>query len=276
MAEEETAQAAAGEDRPSPETEQSELLPFAHGTAATYTARCPVRETPNEDMGVVIPVDDNRAILAVADGMGGPPGGAHAAAIAIDTLIETVNRADVGEEVLRAVILNAFEAANLRVLEQGIGSGTTLAVVEIDGPAIRPYHAGDSEILVVGQRGKLKLQTVAHSPVGYAVQAGLLDAGEAIHHEDRHLVSNVVGSPDMWIEIGPTLTLGAKDTVVLGSDGLFDNLHLEEVIELARKGPLAESARKLAVLSRLRMINPEPGHPCKPDDLTFILYRRSC
>ena len=255
--------------------EQSELLPFAHGTAATYTARCPSRETPNEDMGVVIPVDEKRAILAVADGMGGPPGGAQAAAIAIDTLIETVNKADTAEEVLRAIILNAFEAANQRVLEQGIGSGTTLAVVEIDGATIRPYHAGDSVILVVGQRGKVKLQTVAHSPVGYAVESGFLDAGEAIHHVDRHLVSNIVGSPDMWIEIGPTLTLAAKDTVVLGSDGLFDNLRMDEVIELVRKGSLAESARIMADLTRGRMMHPEPGHPSKPDDLTFILYRRS-
>ncbi|UCD75454.1 MAG: serine/threonine-protein phosphatase [Phycisphaerales bacterium] len=275
MAAEETTQVVAGEDQAAPDVEQSEVLPFAHGAAATYTARCPSRETPNEDMGAVIPVDDKRAILAVADGMGGPPGGAQAASIAIDTLIETVNKAEVGEDGLRPIILNAFEAANERVLELGIGSGTTLAVVEIDGVTMRPYHAGDSVILIVGQRGKVKLQTVAHSPVGYAVESGLLDAGEAIHHEDRHIVSNIVGSPHMWIEIGPPRELAARDTVVLGSDGLFDNLHVEEVIELVRRGPLDQAAKIVAKLARGRMVLPEPGHPSKPDDLTFILYRRS-
>ncbi len=128
-------------------------------------------------------------------------------------------------------------------------------------------------ILVVGQRGKLKLQTVPHSPVGYAVEAGLLDEKEAIHHEDRHLVSNIVGSPEMTIEVGRTLKLRPRDTVVLGSDGLFDNLHVEEITEIVRKGPLAAAASALADICRRRMDEPEPGRPSKPDDLTFLVYR---
>lgn len=255
---------------------QLEMLSFPHGQAAAYTARCPHRDTPNEDVGAIIPIDDGRAILAVADGMGGPPGGAQAASTAIDALIETVKKAQSGspeETNLRAMILNAFETANERLLALGIGSGTTLAVVEVDGASARPYHAGDSVILAVGQRGKIKLQTVAHSPVGYAVEAGLLDAGEAIHHEDRHIVSNIVGSPEMRIEIGPPLTLAARDTIVLGSDGLFDNLHVEEVVQIVRKGPLEAAARALADLARLRMLQPEEGRPSKADDLTFIIYR---
>ncbi|MEN8164347.1 MAG: ATP-binding protein, partial [Acidobacteriota bacterium] len=46
---------------------------------------------------------------------------------------------------------------------------------EIDGRSIRPYHVGDSQAVVCGQRGKLKLQTMAHAPVAYAVEAGVLD-----------------------------------------------------------------------------------------------------
>jgi len=275
MAAEESTEQDSG-DQAAESAGQLDLLACPSGQAAAYTARCPHRDTPNEDMGVVIPIDDGRAILAVADGMGGPPGGGQAASIAIDALIETARKAQsVGPEEtnLRAIILNAFETANERLLALGIGSGTTLAVVELEGLSARPYHAGDSVILAVGQRGKIKLQTVAHSPVGYAVEAGLLDAGEAIHHEDRHIVSNIVGSPEMRIEIGPPLTLAARDTIVLGSDGLFDNLHVEEVVQVVRKGPLEAAARALADLTRRRMLHPEEGHPSKADDLTFIIYR---
>jgi serine/threonine protein phosphatase PrpC len=129
-------------------------------------------------------------------------------------------------------------------------------------------------ILVVGQRGKVKLCTVSHSPVGYAVEAGLLDEKEAIHHEDRHLVSNIVGTPEMRIEVGRTLKLRPRDTLVLGSDGLFDNLHLEEVTAYVRKGPLPRAAEAVADACRRRMCEPQPDHPSKPDDLTFLLYRR--
>ena len=170
-------------------------------------------------------------------------------------------------------MLDGVERANAEVTGLAVGAATTLAVVELGRAAIRPYHVGDSTILVVGQRGKLKLQTVPHSPVGYAVEAGLLDEKEAIHHEDRHLVSNIVGSPEMTIEVGRTLKLRPRDTVVLGSDGLFDNLHVEEITEIVRKGPLGAAAAALADVCRRRMDEPEPGRPSKPDDLTFLVYR---
>ncbi|MHC4422347.1 MAG: PP2C family protein-serine/threonine phosphatase, partial [Planctomycetota bacterium] len=65
-----------------------------------------------------------------------------------------------------------------------------------------------------------------------------------------------------------------RDTLVLGSDGLFDNLHLEEITEYVRKGPLARAAESLAAACRRRMCEPRADHPSKPDDLTFLLYRR--
>jgi serine/threonine protein phosphatase PrpC len=67
--------------------------------------------------------------------------------------------------------------------------------------------------------------------------------------------------------------LAARDTLLLASDGLFDNLHLDEVVELARKGPIDEVARHLAEGCRRRMCEPQAGEPSKPDDLTLIGFR---
>ena len=115
------------------------------------------------------------------------------------------------------------------------GAASTLAIVEVQDGTARPYHVGDSAILITGQRGRVKVQTVPHSPVGYAVESGMLDAAEAMHHEERHVVSNVVGSDDMRIEIGSALSLSPRDTILLASDGLSDNLLAEEIIDFARK-----------------------------------------
>jgi serine/threonine protein phosphatase PrpC len=175
---------------------------------------------------------------------------------------------------LRTAILNGLETANGRVQSVGIGTATTLAVVEVVDYTVRPYHVGDSMILVVGQRGKIKLQTTSHSPVGFAVEAGLLDEIEAMHHEDRHLVSNVIGSAEMTIEIGTSLRLAPRDTVLLASDGLFDNLFIQEIVDRIRKGPLDQAVERLATDSRRRMLQPEPGSPSKPDDLTIVALRR--
>jgi serine/threonine protein phosphatase PrpC len=212
-------------------------------------------------------------VLAVADGVGGVRAGNKASSIVLDQLRSSLaqNKDDDSEQ--RSAILNAIETANQAVLALGIGAATTLAVVEINRNTVRPYHVGDSTILVFGQRGKIKLQTVAHSPVGFAVEAGLLDEEEAMHHEDRHIVSNVIGVPDMRIEVGSTLELAQRDTILLASDGLMDNLQPSEIIERLRKGTLAPAAKVLAADSMQRMTEPREGEPSKPDDLTFIIFR---
>jgi serine/threonine protein phosphatase PrpC len=88
------------------------------------------------------------------------------------------------------------------------------------------------------------------------------------------VVSNLVGQNDMRIELGSTLALSDHDTVVLASDGLFDNLSPPEIVDIVRKGPLGEAANHLRDAAMGRMQAKEPGAPSKPDDLTFLLYRR--
>ena len=53
------------------------MIALPHGTAAIFCTRSPHNDTPNEDGAVLIRVDESRSILAVADGMGREPGGAH-------------------------------------------------------------------------------------------------------------------------------------------------------------------------------------------------------
>ena len=256
------------------EMSRAEVIAIAGGQVAVFSAQSPSKQSGNEDAAVIASATGDSAILAVADGLGGQRSGAQAAELAVRSVAGCVTAAD-GDAGLRAAILDGFERANQSVSDLGVGAGTTLAAVEIDDSTIRPYHVGDSTILVVGQRGRIELLTVSHSPVGYAVEAGLLDEHEAIHHEDRHIVSNIVGSPEMRIEVGRPLTLKPHDTLLIGSDGLFDNMHVAEVVEVIRKGPLAVVAAALAEACRRRMQEPEPGHPSNPDDLTFLIYRRS-
>lgn len=251
----------------------AEVVPVAHGLVGVFTTRSPGKETDNEDAAAIVPVNERSAILAVADGLGGHHAGAEAAELALKALVESVQAFDGSEGSLRAAILNGFEHANEQVSAMGVGAATTLAVIELDGSTIRPYHVGDSVILVVGQRGKSRHQTVPHSPVGYAVEAGLLNEAEAIEHADRHIVSNIVGSAEMRIEIGPVVQLRPRDTVLLSSDGLFDNLRVQEIIDVVRKGPLERVMKQLSDQSYGRMTEPKSGQPSKPDDLTFLVYR---
>jgi serine/threonine protein phosphatase PrpC len=62
--------------------------------------------------------------------------------------------------------------------------------------------------------------------------------------------------------------------LLVASDGLSDNLHTEEIIECIRTGPLTRAARRLVCDAQRRMQGPVQGEPSKPDDLTFVGFRR--
>lgn len=252
---------------------QNAFFKIAGGVAALYSKRSPGKETPNEDAVAVIPTGPDSGVLAVADGLGGAPAGRQASSLALQCLARAVGKAAREEAAIRSGILNGFESANEEVLALALGAATTLTVAEFDGRLVRHYHVGDSFFLLTGQRGKIKMQSIPHSPVGYAVESGLLDATDAMHHEERHMISNVIGSVDMRIEVGSAVELAPRDTLVIASDGLSDNLHMQEIVDCIRKGPLDKIAEDLARRALERMEGKVDDEPSKPDDMTFSVFR---
>lgn len=252
---------------------EPDIISLHGGSAAVLTRRCPGKEGPNEDALAVLPFSADASLLVVADGVGGLGNGDQAARIGIEAIQQALFAAQGSDQQLRTAVLDGIDAANRKILDRGVRSAATLALVELASTGIRPYHVGDSMILILGGRGKVKLQTVSHSPVGYGLESGLLNEQEAMFHEDRHLVSNMIGCPGMRIEIGPWRHLAARDTLLIASDGLVDNLHVEEIFERIRRGSLPEVARRLADDAQRRMREGESPHPSKPDDLTLILFR---
>ena len=241
---------------------------------ARFTREAPYKradpDAPNEDASLCLELDAETTVLAVADGVGGQAHGEQASALAIECLREGLERADADPANLREPILDAIERCNRELLADGRGSATTIAVVERYGDTMRPYHVGDSSILVVGGRGRVRFRSINHSPIGYGIEAGLLDESAATEHEERHWLSNIVGSDEMRIEIGAPLALAARDTLLLCSDALTDNLTLEAISDAARRRPLARAVELLESACEAAMGGAN-GHP---DDLTLVLHRR--
>jgi serine/threonine protein phosphatase PrpC len=244
------------------------------GMLVAYTNRSPDKETENEDTVAVLPWGPDAVVLVVADGAGGLPAGKRASLTAVQSLRASLELALDETTDLRTAVLNGIEDANRAVRDLGNGSATTLTVVTVEGRLARSYQIGDSEALVVGQRGLVKLRTTAHSPTGFAVEAGFLDQRDALHHAERHLVSNFIGTVDMTIDIGAAVELAARDTVVLASDGVTDNLHVDEIVEATRKGPLSKAADTVVREAEQRMAGSTAGQPSKPDDLSLIVFRK--
>lgn len=257
------------------------LVPVAGGTAIAFTAPSPTPEDRlNEDGVGVFGLGPDTAVFAVADGVGGHGKGDLAARTALEAIANELAKLspnpspdDVQDP--RGPVMDAIERANQRLLGRVGSPATTLVVATLHRGDLRCYTVGDSELMVVGQRGKLKLRTIPHSPVGYARESGMLDEAEALLHDERHLLSNVLGMEGMHMAATASLSLAPRDTVLLGSDGLFDNLFHDEIIEIIRAGELFTTAEELLRRLRQRMSEPseDPEIPSKPDDLSFVLFR---
>ncbi len=251
---------------------QSEVIFDDRWTATLLSKRSPSKRSPNEDSAFLYRLPTGGVVLAVADGCGGMKSGEKASRLAITTIVKNLDRATNQSASVRNAILDGIERANERILKSNLGSACTIAVAEIQADRMRSYHVGDSMIMVVKRR-KIRYESISHSPVGYAVGSGLLPTRKAMFHEDRHLVSNVLGYREMRIEIGPTLSISNQDCVVVASDGLSDNLNSDEIADRCRNAGPETTVSKLARLASRRMKQACATRPCKPDDLTIIAYQ---
>lgn len=251
----------------------AEQRSFVAGTVTALSAPRPEPGHVNEDAAGILSCPDGKLIVAVADGMGGHVAGEQASRIAIESVLDCVEKSP-GE--MRDAILAGFDTADRRIATDYAGAGTTLVVAAVENGTFRTFHCGDAAAIATGGRGRIKHRTIDHSPVGYALESGLMTPEEAMTHADRHIVSSYVGSGEMRVEMSHSVRLRPRDTIVLASDGLFDNLLDTEVAAMAYKGPVEKAAASLLAETRQRMDRAAAGSGSgKPDDLTIAIFRPS-
>lgn len=242
-----------------------------------YTQACPGPGAVNEDSIGFFSSGAEGLVLIAADGAGGHPKGEEASHCVVNSVIENLesgaNKAK--SPSLRNSILDGMEAANDELLSFGTGSKTTATICEIYGRKLRTYQVGDSGIIVSGQKGKLKYKTVFHSLAGYGVESGLINEQEALVSSNLNEVFNILGDKEMSIELGPIIDLDDRDTVLVASDGIFDNFSIDELTEIIRAGSIMDSGKQFLQFFSDRLESDPHGQVTKYDDLSFLICRLS-
>jgi protein phosphatase len=174
----------------------------------------------NQDAAYARTFEDG-ALLAVADGMGGPPAGDRASTLAIAALEELVPARGDPATVLRA----GFEAANVRVRSEAeahlerAGMGTTLAAALLYGGEATVAHAGDSRAYL-WHAGTLVALTTDHNAAAEAVKAGRLRAEDARRSSERHVLTRAIGSGRAGPEVSTPVAIDTASVLLLVSDGV--------------------------------------------------------
>lgn len=231
-------------------------------------------EEPNGDSGFFMQTSKSSIVLAVADGVGGHAGGPEASLATIKNLEACLSRKHIQGH-RKSLLVDSFEKANAEILDLHPGAATTLVVAEIDHKGTRFYVAGDSIALVLDPEGHILYRTIAHNPIDLGIEAGLIEPGTYDYEDMRHYVTNYLGSHHMRIDFTARQQFPKNAIYILGSDGLFDNLSDDAISEFVATTPdLDELALKISDKSSRNMVDGRRKDYSKPDDLTFILFRK--
>jgi serine/threonine protein phosphatase PrpC len=177
-------------------------------------------------------IDNHLQLWAVADGMGGHPGGDVASRLVIDTLArraaDEAGRLHASAEHIVTTLRELVESAHHAILDHAAlrpdltGMGTTLTLLHITSeilPVATILNEGDSRAYR-WRRGTLTQLTRDHSMVEEYVRQGLLSPAQALHHPQRHVLSRALGlGPESDADV-MTERLEPEDVVVLCTDGL--------------------------------------------------------
>jgi len=198
-------------------------------TSLQAAARTDIGRVRDDNEDAALSLDH---LVAVADGMGGHPGGQVAAKLALSLLEAAFTGASL-EELEAAVraasrAISDWAAAN----EDLEGMGTTLCAVGVIGDGrLAAVNVGDSRAYLM-RDGSIRQLTDDHSITGDLIRRGELTEQEAVSHPQRSVLTRALGcGPTVDVD-GAVHSAAAGDRLLLCSDGLFNEVSENDLVSL--------------------------------------------
>jgi serine/threonine protein phosphatase PrpC len=226
----------------------------------------------NQDrFGAVL--QNHRALLVVADGMGGHPRGEAAAQILVagcEREFRNAGDADLDPcPFLEGVLQKTHRAITAygEAQEPPVDPRTTAVVAMIQNATATWAHVGDSRFYLL-REGRIYLRTEDHSYVEELRRQGILSAAECRKHPYRNFVTRCVGgSMPLETTISTPTPLQAGDILLLCSDGAWGPLDDRTITRILKRDTGMEQAVQALVDEAYRRGRPEN------DNITAIALR---
>ena len=177
----------------------------------------------NEDAALT-----SRALVAVADGMGGHAAGEVASRIAISTLAnesEVFTKAEIDIESADDLFSSTLTLIDTTISEYAVeqpelaGMGTTLSALFLRGTAVAALHVGDSRIYRLRGNSFEQLST-DHTVIAELLAQGAITEAEVATHPQRSVLTQVLMGDGRNEPVLAIYEVKDGDRFILCSDGL--------------------------------------------------------
>lgn len=214
-------------------------------------------------------------LFVVADGMGGHQEGERASAITTRIVAKYVlneiflillnqQMNDPDRPPIASVLSTAVQEANESVTAEIPEGGTTVTTAVILGDLAYIAHVGDSRAYLITD-DKIEQITRDHSLVQRLIELDQLTPEEAVEHPQRNVLYRAIGQSESLDVDAITRRLPPSAHLLLCSDGLWNMVDEETILEY-----IAKYDNPQVVCNELVNIANERGGP---DNITVILIR---
>ncbi|MDR2442525.1 MAG: serine/threonine-protein phosphatase [Deltaproteobacteria bacterium] len=208
-------------------------------------------------------------LVAVADGMGGGPGGAQASKIVLEALKELPEFSPESDH--RDLLVNCLNLASQKLNSLGLGQpqlvglGSTVAGLWRKGDSATIFNCGDCRVYR-SRRGSVDLLSRDHSTVYNLYLEGLISFEDIRHHPQRHLITSAIqGGSTVNIEVFTRkVLLKNGDLFLICSDGVWESIDGDLLEQCLSDGePELAALRLMACLEESKV----------GDDHSFLLHK---
>lgn len=207
-------------------------------------------------------------VAALADGMGGEPGGEKASTLAMSG-IKTVKQIPENREI--DSLVKIFHEIDQQIMaasktdHDAEDMGTTLSAIYISGQSAYWSHVGDTRIYLFRHK-KLTLVTSDHTLAKFLLDEGEITPEQAKTHYSRHILEQCMGHGEITPQTG-IIPIEQNDVILMSSDGLHKPLSAATIQSILNgDGSLEKKCDHL-----IRKTEDAKGN----DDITVILIRLS-
>jgi protein phosphatase len=210
---------------------------YFHDAGLTDTGM--LREHNEDNYRLPVQVDPNTLqtkgyLYVLADGMGGHQKGEIASEVTVEAIpaeyyasVATLADTKVEDAIIEA-LSEAIAKANSQVMEATEGGGTTVVTAVLHHDVLVIMNVGDSRAYLL-RNNELTLISRDHSLVSRLVEMGKITPEEALTHPRRNVLYQALGQgSDLQVHV-VTEKLQMDDCIILCSDGLWGEIHEDEL-----------------------------------------------
>ena len=196
----------------------------------------------NEDAFFVIPKEN---VFILCDGVGGNNSGEVASMKTVSGIAEYVSTNSLEDvktfRTVKTYFNNCLQKVNYEILQESRtspenrGMATTLVLTYFAQNRMYVMNVGDSRAYIM-RKGNLRQITEDHTYVNSLLKAGVITEEQAKDHENKNMITRAVGA-DYGVNADFfSCGIHKGDVVLMCSDGLYDEVPKERLMELLSQG----------------------------------------